>query len=88
MSSATLDSKSRSLFIHDIKQKIWAKAMEGEFTNDQIDQLKEAFTLFDKGTSIYYVGIILDFCWPTHTLLDFSKTGHLLDPPNPVFCPT
>ena len=22
--------------------------MEGEFTNDQIDQLKEAFTLFDK----------------------------------------
>ena len=26
--------------------------MEGEFTNDQIDHLKEAFTLFDKGQLI------------------------------------
>ena len=36
--------------------------MEGEFTKEQIDEFKEAFTVFDKGTSIYYVGIILDFC--------------------------
>ena len=41
--------------------------MEGEFTKEQIDEFKEAFTVFDKGTSIYYVGIILDFFWPTHS---------------------
>ena len=35
--------------------------MEGEFTKEQIDEFKEAFTVFDKGTSMYYVGIILDF---------------------------
>ena len=31
--------------------------MEGEFTKEQIDEFKEAFTVFDKGTSIYYVGM-------------------------------
>ena len=40
--------------------------MEGEFTKEQIDEFKEAFTVFDKGTSIYYVGISLEFFWPTH----------------------
>ena len=41
--------------------------MEGEFTKEQIDEFKEAFTVFDKGTSIYYVGIIFDFYWPAHS---------------------
>ena len=41
--------------------------MEGEFTKEQIDEFKEAFTVFDKGTSMYYVGINLDFFWPTHS---------------------
>ena len=31
--------------------------MEGEFTKEQIDEFKEAFTVFDKGASIHYVGI-------------------------------
>ena len=39
-----------------------------------------------KGPSLYYVSIYLDFFWPTHyvsinTVLNFSKTGHFLDPP-------
>ena len=56
--------------------------MEGEFTKEQIDEFREAFAVFDKGISIYYVGIILDFFWPSPpTVLNVSKTDHLLDPP-------
>ena len=57
--------------------------MEGEFTKEQIEEFKEAFTVFDKGTSIYYVGIILDFFWPTHST-EREKNCPFISPTQPI----